>query len=124
MVNDSKGIMNYPTTFDELTYRATNENLYTKLIQQLNKDFLFANIDVEFGESITPQKLKQELHETIFILIQSKFSDYLNLLYIIDVSETKIKSLDGSDINKMSLQVAFSILLREWQKVWFKHSYS
>lgn len=124
MVNDSKGIMNYPTTFDELTNRATNENLYTKLIQQLNKDFLFANIDVEFGESITPQKLKQELHETIFILIQSKFSDYLNLLYIIDVSETKIKSLDGSDINKMSLQVAFLILLREWQKVWFKHSYS
>ena len=124
MVNDSKGIMKYPTTFDELTDTATDEKLYTKLIQQLNKDFVFANIDVEFGDSITPINLKQELHETIFNLIQTKFSDYLNLLYIIDVSETKIKSLDGSDINKMSLQVAFLILLREWQKVWFKHTYS
>ncbi len=64
------------------------------------------------------------LHETVFHLIQNKFSDYLNLLYIIDVSELKIRAIDGNDAVKLSEEVTFLILQREWQKVWFKAKYS
>ena len=64
-------------------------NLYKKLIKQLNKDLLFANIDLEFDENILPTSLKYLLHEMIFKLIQEKFADYLNLLYIIDVQKKK-----------------------------------
>lgn len=115
--------MNLPTTFDGLIQIATKLDLYKKLIKQLNKDFLYANIDLKFDEDVLPSSLKLLLHETIYNLIEEKFTDYLNLLYIIDVSEKKVKQLDGSDIIKLSEQVTFLILQREWQKVWFKSQY-
>ena len=112
-----------PNNFDELITQANKENLYNKLVKQLNKDFLLANIDLDFDEDILPTSLKFLLHETIFKLIQEKFAEYLNLLYIIDVPEHKIKQLDGSDIVLLSEQVTFLVLLREWQKVWHRHKY-
>lgn len=56
-------------------------------------------------------------------MIQYKFAEYLNLLYIIDVPENEIKQLDGSDLVILAEQVAFLILKREWQKVWFRNYY-
>jgi hypothetical protein len=116
--------MDLPTTFEDLIDAANTQDLYKKLIRQLNKDFLYANIDLDFDDEIMPSSLKLLLHETVFRLIQHKFADYLNLLYIIDVSESKIKALDGSDTLSLSEQVAFFILQREWQKVWFKNRYA
>jgi hypothetical protein len=63
------------------------------------------------------------LHEKIYLLIQYKFAEYLNLLHIIDVPEDQIKKLDGSDLVVLGEQVAFLILKREWQKVWFRNKY-
>jgi hypothetical protein len=77
-----------------------------------------------FDEEVLPTSLKLLLHETIFKLIQEKFTDYLNLLYIIDVSEHKVRALDGFDILELSEKVTFMILQREWQKVWLKNKYS
>lgn len=116
--------MKLPNTFEDLVVDANALNLYQKLVVQLNKDFLYANIDLDFEEDILPTSLKVILHETIYRLIQEKFMDYLNLLYIIDVSEDLIKQLDGNDTVQMAEEVAFLILKREWQKVWFKHKYS
>jgi len=115
--------MQVPSTFEDLMQQASKEELYQRLILQLNKDFLYANIDLDFNIDVLPTSLKLILHETIYKLIQEKFADYLNLLYIIDVSEEKIKQLDGSDTLKLSEQVAFLILQREWQKVWFRNKY-
>lgn len=115
--------MGFPSTFDGLIEQAQSEALYGDLIKQLNKDFLFANIDLDFDEAILPTSLKYILHETLFKLIQEKFADYLNLLYIIDVSEPKIRALDGSDVLKLSEEVTVLILQREWQKVWYKNNY-
>ena len=116
--------MNLPSNFEDLITEAEGLSLYKKLILQLNKDILYANIDLEFDEETLPTSLKLVLQEMVFHLINSKFSDYLNLLYIVDVSEAKIRSLDGSDALKLSEQVTFLILQREWQKVWFKAKYS
>lgn len=116
--------MQLPSTFESLIENANQLNLYKKLIKQLNKDLLYANIDLAFDEDVLPSSLKLLLHETIYKLIQEKFSDYLNLLYIIDVSEQKVKALDGSDILGLSEKVTFMILQREWQKVWLKNKYS
>lgn len=112
-----------PANFDDLLSEANSLDLYQSLIKQLNKDFLFANIDLDFEEDISPESLKLTLHETVYHLIQEKFADYLNLLYIIDVPEDKVKKLDGSDTLKLSNQVSFLILQREWQKVWYKKHY-
>ena len=112
-----------PVTVDLLFSEAEKETLYIKLVEQLNKDFNLANEGVDFPLSISPEELKIQLHEKIYRLIQYKFAEYLNLLYIIDVSESEIKKLDGSDISALSSQVAFMILKREWQKVWFRNKF-
>ncbi|WP_040252351.1 hypothetical protein [Psychroserpens mesophilus] len=116
--------MQLPQSFDDLISEAESLELYSKFIQQINKDFLLANIALDFEDTILPSSLKYLLHEIIFKLIQEKFADYLNLLYIVDVAEHKIKQLDGSDTLKLSEDVMFLILQREWQKVWFRHTYA
>lgn len=115
--------MKFPQTFQQLFDEVEKETLYKKLIQQINKDLSLANIDLDFKDIITPGILKQELHEMVYKLIQEKFAEYLNMLYIIDVPEYKVKQLNGDDIVKLSEQVTFLILQREWQKVWFKNKY-
>jgi hypothetical protein len=117
--------MNFPVPIstDELLSKARNENLYSKLIDQINKDFNLANEPIDFPQSTSPHELKVQLHEKIYRLIQYKFAEYLNLLYIIDVPEETVKQLDGSDLVELSEQVAFLILKREWMKVWFRKNY-
>ncbi|KAA5827696.1 hypothetical protein FPF71_02315 [Algibacter amylolyticus] len=115
--------MKLPDTFENLIEQANQLELYKKLILQLNKDFLLANIDLDFHEEILPSSLKLMLHETVYKLIHEKFTDYLSLLYIIDVSEKQVKALNGDDILKLSEEVSFLILKREWQKVWFRNNY-
>lgn len=112
-----------PLNTDHLLLEATKDNLYHNLVVQINKDFNLANESVDFALNILPDELKIQLHDKIYRLIQYKFAEYLNLLYIIDVPENEIKQLDGSDIVELSGQVAFLILKREWQKVWFRNYY-
>lgn len=112
-----------PINTDNLLSEAEKENLYLKLIEQINKDFNLANEPIDFPMNTLPEELKVQLHEKIFRLIQFKFAEYLNLLYIIDVSENEIKKLDGSDLVNLSEDVAFLILKREWQKVWFRNKF-
>jgi hypothetical protein len=112
-----------PQNTDLLLQEAEKEMLYLKLIEQMNKDFNLANEAVDFPLSLSPNEIKLQLHEKIYRLIQYKFAEYLNLLYIIDVSEEEIKKLDGSDLVILAEQVAFLILKREWQKVWFRNKY-
>lgn len=117
-------MFNPPANSDLLLSQAVGENLYAQLITQLNKDFNLANESVDFPMSTSPEELTVQLHEKVYRLIQYKFAEYLNLLYIIDVSEDQIKKLDGSDLISLAEQVSYLILRREWQKVWFRNKYS
>jgi len=112
-----------PINTDLLLNEASKDNLYLKLIEQINKDFNLANEAIDFPISIEPEELKAQLHEKTYRLIQYKFAEYLNLLYIIDVPEDQIKKLDGSDLVTLAEEVAFLILKREWMKVWFRNNY-
>jgi len=98
-------------------------DLYKKLIEQLNKDFNLAGIDETFRLDCSPSELIQELQKTVVRLISHDFDGYLNLLYRVDISENEIKKLGGADIEKMSGQVVYLLLKREWQKVWFKNKF-
>ena len=112
-----------PENTDFLLADAERENLYLSLIEQINKDFNLANEGIDFPLSVSPEELKIKKKKKIYRMIQYKFAEYLNLLYIIDVSENEIKKLDGSDLVILAEQVAFLILKREWQKVWFRNYY-
>ena len=117
--------MNFPVplSVEEILAAAESEFLYSKLIDQINKDFNLANEPIDFPQSTSPNELKIQLHEKVYRLIQYKFAEYLNLLYIIDVPEDQVKKLDGSDLVELSQQVAFLILKREWMKVWFRNKF-
>lgn len=112
-----------PQNTDLLLSEAQKEKLYIKLIEQVNKDFALANESVDYEVSLSPINLKLALQDKIYSLIQHKFAEYLNLLYIIDVPEKEIRALDGSDLTELAEQVAFLVLKREWQKVWFRNRY-
>ena len=116
-------VENQINNIEDIFHFSEQSGLYTKLVKQLNKDFLLANIDLDFHEDVLPTSLKLLLHETVYKLIQEKFTEYLNLLYIIDVSEKQVKALDGNDTLKLSEEVSFLILRREWQKVWYKNKF-
>lgn len=112
-----------PVSIEDLINQAEEGHLYFKLIEQTNKDFALANEAIDIPLDVFPFQFKELVHEKIIKLINYKFAEYLNLLYIIDVSEEEIKKLDGSDIIQLSEQVTFLILKREWQKVWFRNKY-
>mgnify|MGYP001821882847 CR=1 FL=1 len=116
--------MRIPSNFEDLISEASALDLYQNLVVQLNKDLQYANVDLAFDEEILPTSLKLVLQESVFYLIQNKFSDYINLLYIVDVSELKVRALVGDDTVKLSEDVTFLILQREWQKVWYKAKFS
>lgn len=115
--------MELTKTFEDLIENANQLGLYQKLVHQLNKDFLLANTPLELHDEVLPLSLKIILHETVYKLLHEKFTDYLNLLYIVDVPEKEVKALKGEDILQLSEEVSFLILKREWQKVWFKNKY-
>ena len=112
-----------PSSIDSLINQAEEEHLYFKLIEQTNKDFALANEPINVPLDVFPFQFRDLVHEKVLKLIQNKFAEYLNLLYIIDVSESEIKKLDGSDLVQLAEQVTFLILKREWQKVWFRNRY-
>jgi hypothetical protein len=112
-----------PKNTDQLLSESEKENLYPKLIEQINKDFNLANEGVDFPQNTAPHELKIQLHQIMYRLIQHKYQELLNLLYVIDVPEETIKQLDGSDTGELSEQITFLILKREWMKVWYKKYY-
>lgn len=105
------------TPSSQFPIKISDKNMYLKLIKQINKDFQLAGIIEEFSLKSNPTEFVNQLQNSVINLINENFSDYLNLLYRIDISENKIKSLDGSDILTLSKQVTFLIIKREWEKV-------
>lgn len=108
----------------EILENALGIALYPKLVLQLEKDFLLANIPLELAPDISPDHLKKTLHEKIYRLMMEKFPDYLNLLYIVDVPEKEFKEIQLTDVVEVAEQVSYLILKREFQKVWLKSKYS
>lgn len=116
-------VMNFPNS-TELLQNAQENDLYPKLVAQLEKDFGLANIPIQMGVDILPNDLKTVLHEKIYYLMMERFSEYLNLLYIVDVHEKAFKEIQVTDVVEVAGQVSFLILQRELQKVWLKSKYS
>lgn len=108
----------------ELLRTSIEENLYEKLVQQLIKDFGLANITIDFPYQVSPKNLKTIVHQKVYRLIIEQFTAYLNLLYIIDVSEKAVKEITATDVVEIADQVSFLILKREFQKVWLKQKYA
>lgn len=107
----------------ELLKIAQKELLYKKLLRQIKKDFTLANIELDFPIEIAPNKLRDLLREKLYVLIMERFPEYLNLLYVVDIPEKKVREIAALDAVEVSAEVCFLILKREWEKVWYKRQY-
>ncbi len=108
----------------EVLRLAQEEQLYQKLLQQLDKDFKLANIQINIPEGISPVDLKRSIHEKVYFLLVERFDAYLNLLYVVDIQESEVRKITASDAVDLAKEICFLILKREWVKVWFKNQYS
>ena len=107
-----------------LLQNAQEGQLYAKLVVQLKKDFGLANIPIDLANNVSPNNLRAFLQEKIYYLILEKFTEYLNLMYVIDVPERAFKQIQVTDVVEVAEQVSFLVLKRELQKVWLKEKYS
>ncbi|WP_299161144.1 hypothetical protein [uncultured Tenacibaculum sp.] len=107
-----------------LLTNVVNKELYTQLVQQLNKDVGLVSLDTVFNTASTPIELKDKLQETVKDLLLNNTDSYYNLLYRIDVSETSLKSINSSTIDTYAEAITFLILKRIWQKVYYKNKFS
>jgi len=98
-------------------------DLYPKLLQQLQKDIDRAAIHYDIDMKVTPKDLIKAMHTLLIALLQESFNDYLNLLYAVDVSEAKLKDFASEKIEDIARYATYLILKREWQKVWFRHTF-
>lgn len=115
--------LDFPNS-NELLENAQKGNLYDKLVAQVKKDFGLANIPIDLANNVSPENLRTFLHEKIYYLIMEKFTDYLNLLYVVDVPEKAFKQIQVTDVVEVAEQVSLLVLRRELQKVWLKEYYS
>ncbi|SHJ57509.1 hypothetical protein [Pseudozobellia thermophila] len=115
--------MNFPNS-TALLQKAEEASLYEKLVSQIRKDFGLANIYIDLPEGILPKALVGLLREKIYYLIMERFSEYLNLLYVVDIPEREFRKIQVTDVVEVAEQVVFLLLNREMQKVWLKQKYS
>lgn len=99
-----------------------NPLLYKALIQQLNKDFLLANINEQILETTLPKELVLEITKIINHLLTHNYDAYLAFIYRVDVSEKKLVTISNAK-ESVAQQISKLILEREYQKVWFKNKF-
>jgi len=111
------------TTYRDLEVQIFKDEIFNQLVAQVNKDFSLIGIDFQFKEIITLKEFLQQFNSIIIELIDNNFELFLNLLYRIDLSENKIKTIIKNNSDSFYAKVSFEILKREWQKVWFRLNY-
>lgn len=91
-----------------------------ELVLQLNKELV-----IDLPEKISSEELQRQLISYINGLIQNHFEKLVSLLYRIDVSEAKIKSLlqqhPGDDAGKI---IAALIIERQLEKIKTRQQFS
>lgn len=86
---------------------------HKELVLQINKE-----LAIVLPEKISAEELQQKLSVHINHLIQHNFEQLVSLLYRIDVSETKIKSLlQNSPGENAGNIIAALIIERQLQKI-------
>lgn len=108
---------------NSLLQYAASCQLYSKLVKQINKDFHAANATLELPVHIDPESLCDHLREKIYFLLLERFSDFLQLMYVVDIPEHTYRKIQSKDVVEIAEQIGFKVLKREWQKVWLKTNY-
>jgi hypothetical protein len=110
-------------SIQDLENQVSEKIIYSKLIQQINKDLEMSGIDFKFSENINTQHFFINFQKLLQQIINSNFDSFLTLLYRIDINESNINSIIQTGSSDVFKKIAFEILKREWKKVWYKLNY-
>ena len=119
---------NLPLSKQDFERYERSVTLLQDVVAQINKDFRLSGFDVEFsGQGDTAyQELSSQLIPVIEYMLENQTEKFWNLIYGIDLSETKVKQiLFGKDeIPNAIGELTDLILKRELQKVVIRQFYS
>ena len=108
----------------QLLLKVREVKLYDKLVLQLQKDFGLVNIAIQIPQEVSPNQLETLLREKMYYLLMERFSDYLNLLYVVDIPESVFKKIAATNAVDVAHEITFFILERAFKKVRLKQKYS
>ncbi len=85
----------------------------SELVQYLNKDMA-----LELPEKISFTELEEKLSAEVNLLIQTNFEKLVSLLYRIDVSEKKLKTLLHNNANENAGKIIAALIIeRQLEKM-------
>ena len=101
----------------------TTKNDFLELVAiQIHKDFSRAGIDLnKDSKFLIAQEVRDKIMLCLLHLNEVNPTQITHLLYIIDVSENKLKDLPN-EIQKRNEQLATLIILRCAEKVWYRNN--
>lgn len=105
-----------------LNTKIVDVDLLTLLRKQLEKDFYSATFCEVSFDAPTVEGLVEQVHQEIYRIVSTDVSKFSNLLYRVDVSEVSVDALKGLPLEEYWEQITFSILKREWLKVWIRNT--
>ncbi len=85
---------------------------YTALTEVLNQDF-----SLHIVRSISFEELKLKLAQRIHFLINNEFQELIQMLYRIDVDETRLKKMLAQTNEDAGMLIATLIIERQLQKI-------
>lgn len=108
------------TTVQQWIEEVCKSDLYPQFIIQIQKDLNRAGIDYII-KSENSKMLFSEIANLLLGKLHNDFNEFLNLLYAVDVSETKIRQLNSEKSIDIAEYATYLVLKREWQKVWYRN---
>jgi hypothetical protein len=118
--------MELPLSNSDIERYERSFDLLQEVVTQLNRDFQLNGFEVEFSGKTESayQELTRQLVPVIDYMLENQADRFWNLLYSIDLDETKVKdAIFGKDTNSIQLLTDL-ILKRELQKVVIRNFYS
>ncbi|SIQ22024.1 hypothetical protein [Maribacter ulvicola] len=108
---------------EQLIQAALGNSLFSELKQQVEKDFVLANIPLQIPEILDHSDFIALIREKVYYLMMEHFAEYLNLMYIIDIPESAFHNIEITDTVDVADQITLLILKREYKKVWYRNRY-
>jgi len=101
---------------ESLKHSLTDTQLIDRTRQSIQEDFSLAPSELENTDAW--ESLEKHVARIVSYMMDQNMGEFLNMLYIMDVSEDKIKrAIYDSESEEVSLAVAAIIIEREKQKV-------
>jgi len=91
--------------------------------QQLIKDFAMCGLELEVTESMNFTLFAKKLYMQVYALIEHDFTSFLQLLYRVDIKESKIYSKKEQSTASIAEKATMLILQRTLKKVAYRLNY-